>query len=192
MKTNLKWALAVAVLCAGGAAAAEGPAGYVGLAAGHFWPATGGMPKEQGTGPIGELRLGWRATERLTLEASVGGFHVDGDQPPVNVTETTLGGLDATWLSVTVKGSQDLAGNRVRAFAGGGAGQYRFDAHLKDPPSTRRDASDDDLGVHLVGGLEFDATRRIGLGLEYRWVSVSPEGVELGGNGALLSAVVRF
>ena len=184
----------VAALCGAGTAAAQDQPWYAGVAGGRLWPETSddGLRKEQKPGPIGEVRIGWRASPGIAVEGAFGGFHVEDNLPPVDVSETTLGSLSATWFAATVKVARRAGSDRLRAFAGGGVGQYRFDAHLKDPPSTRREASEKEFGMHLVGGVEFDATRRIGLGLEYRWLSIESEGVELGGGAALINAVYRF
>jgi opacity protein-like surface antigen len=184
-------------------AMAEDPAWSVGFAAGRFWPDTSsgeGPRKAVDPGLIGELRLGWRAPVGLALELAVGGFHIEGPMPAVDVTETELQTLSATWLATTFKGWHRLGSDRLRAFAGIGVAYYRFEAHLKDPPSSRRNASETDLGAHLTAGLEFDLTPRFALGLEYRGLSIEPSD-QLGGNtavysasgnAALLSAAYRF
>lgn len=178
---------------------------YAGVAGGRFWPgdtSTNGPKKAVDAGPIGELRIGLRAPIGLAVEMAVGGFHVEGPMPPVDVTETEMQTLSATWLATTFKGWRRLGSDRLRMFGGLGVAYCRFDAGLKDPPSTRRDASETDLGAHLVAGAEFDLTPRIGIALEDRWVSVKANEslfgggnaavYAAGGNGVLLSAVYRF
>ena len=189
-------------LCGLAPAAAQDPVWYVGFAAGRFWPDTSGNGprKTLDPGAIGELRVGGRMPIGLAAEFAVGGFHVEGPMPAVDVSETQLQTLSATWFSTTFKGWHRLGSDRLRVFAGLGVAYYRFDAGLKDPPSSRRDESETDIGGHLVGGLEFDLTPRIGLGLEYRGLSIEPSD-QLGGNvaeysasgnAALLGAVWRF
>jgi opacity protein-like surface antigen len=212
MRANGIAMLVAGALCAPGMAVAqELPPMYAAFAAGRFWPddtSTNGPKKEVGAGPIGELRIGWRAqmdpaaTWGLAVELAIGGFHAEGDMPPVDVTETTMQTLSATWLGTTFKGWHRLGSDRARIFGGLGVAHYRFDAGLKDPPSSRRDASETDIGAHVVGGFEFDLTPRFSLGLEDRWVSVKAnESVfgtgnaavyAAGGNAPLLSAVYRF
>ena len=208
MRTLAMVAALVAALCASGNAAASEPAWYGGVAAGRFWPdadSGNGPKKKLDPGPIGELRVGLRAPLDpigLAVELAVGGFNVEGPMPAVDVTETELQSLSATWLATTVKGWHRLGHDRLRAFAGLGVAYYTFDAGLKDPPSSRRDETETDLGAHLVAGLEFDVSPRFGLGLEDRWVSVKANESVFGngnaavyaasGNAVLLSAVFRF
>jgi opacity protein-like surface antigen len=213
---HIAWKVAAVVIAALVAlwstrARAEGESWYGGVAAGRFSPddaSANGPKKELEPGPIGELRIGLRtpmgpsANWGLAAEMALGGFHAEGDMPPVDVTETTMQTLSATWLGTTLKGWHRLGSDRLRVFGGLGVAYYRFDAGLKDPPSTRRDASETDLGAHLVAGVEFDLTSRIGIGLEDRWVSVKASESVFGngnaavyaasGNGVMLSAVVRF
>jgi len=192
MKTLTRVVALVVALCGPAVAASEDAAWSVGIAAGRFWPdtSTNGPKKTVDPGPIGELRVGLRAPIGLAVEFAVGGFHVEGPMPAVDVSETELQVLSATWLATTLKGWHRLGSDRLRVFAGLGAAYYRFDAGLKDPPPppTRRDESETDVGAHLVGGMEFDVTPRIGLGLEYRWQSVKASENLLGGNAAVYSA----
>lgn len=191
MKTFRVVVALVAAMCGSGNAAAEEPAWYGGVAVGRFWPdsSTNGPKKVLDPGPFGELRIGLRAPAGIAVELAIGGFHVEGDMPPVDVSETELQTLSATWLATTFKGWHRLGTDRLRAFAGLGISVYRFDAGLKDPPSSRREESETDRGAHLVGGVEYDVTPRITLGLEYRWLSVrASEAFPLNGNAAVYSA----
>lgn len=203
MKTLAKVVVLVVTLSGSAAAAAADPVWYAGFAAGRFWPDTSStdVPKKVlDPGLIGELRVGWRAPAGLAVDVALGGFHVEGPMPAVSIPETELQSLSATWLSATVKGWHRLGSDRVRAFAGIGLAYYKFDAGLKDPPSNRRDESETDTGGHLVAGVEFDVSPRIGVALEYRGLSIEPSD-RLGGNvaeysadgsAALLAAVYRF
>lgn len=167
---------------------------YAGFAVGRFWPSdtsTDGPKKALDPGLIGELRVGRRAPVAtrwgLALEMAIGGFHLEGDMPPVDISETETQTLSAGWLATTFKGWHRLGHDRLRASAGLGLAYYRFDAGLKDPPSSRRDASETDLGAHFVGGVEVDVTRHFALGMEYRrlWVEATDQ---LGGNAAVYGA----
>jgi opacity protein-like surface antigen len=213
---HLVWKVAVVVIAvlAGSwstRASAEDMAWSAGVAAGRFWPdeSSGSGPRKTlDPGPIGELRIGMnvpmgpQADWGLAAEMAIGGFHVEGPMPPVDVIETTLRTLSATWLATTFKGWHRLGHDRLRVFAGVGAGYYRFEAGLKDPPSSLRDESETDVGAHAVAGAEFDLTPRFVLGLEDRWVSVranesmfgprNAAAYAAGGNAVLLSVAVRF
>lgn len=182
------------------AAAAEQEQWYAGFAAGLHQPdtSTDRVRKNLDSGPAGDLRLGARLLANLALEAAIGGWHVEGDSPATDTSETFIHGVSATFVLVTVKGSVRMGSDRLRAFAGVGGGYYRFDVNLKDPPSVQRRASVSDQGGHLVAGIEGDLTSRFGLGVEYRWVRApgsspfTPDRDDLGGGAVLLSAVRRF
>ncbi len=190
MKSFARALVVVAALCGAGTVAAQDPQWYAGVAGGRFWPgtSTNGPKKVLDPGPIGELRIGLRVPTGMALEVAIGAFHVEGDMPPVDVSETELQTLSARWLTTTFKGWHRLGHDRLRAFAGLGVSCYWFDAGLKDPPSTRRDETETDIGVHLVGGAEFDVMPRIVLGIEYRRLSVEPTERLFGGNAAVYSA----
>lgn len=166
----------------------------VAVAGGAYFPDTGGaLKKELDPGMGGELRLGWQGASGFAFEAAAGGLHADHFLPPVDVSETTMHAVTASYGLLTATTSFAPGGGRWQLRAGAGAGYYRFRASLKDPPPDgERRGSESDIGFHLQGGVQFALTQRWALGLDYRWVSVSPDGVDLGGNLVLASAQLRL
>ena len=187
-------AIAVLVMLWSTRVRAQDEGWYAAVAGGAYFPDTGGaLKKELDPGMGGELRLGWQAASGLAFEAAAGGLHAEHSLPPVDVSETTMHAVTASYGLLTATASMALGDGRWQLRGGAGTGYYRFRASLKDPPPDgERSGSESDTGFHLQGGVRFALTPRWALGLDYRWVSVSPDGVDLGGSVVQLSAQLRL
>ena len=201
---NVKWLLpctiATLVFCA--AANAGQDHWYVSLGAGKYFPDKGpdAFARKLDDGLTADLRFGVAPLRNLAVELGVTGYRAEGELPPVNVTRSTIHLVETTGVRVSVKGLWPLAHDRLVPFAGVGFGYYFVNVDIKDPPSSSREAKDQDFGEHAVAGMTFAATPGFGFGIEYEHVWLSPGStrmfpppdVDVGGDMARLFAQFRW
>lgn len=166
---------------------------YAGISAGLWMPDGAGaaVRTELDDGVAGELRAGWRFGDRFALEGAAGGFRAERSLPPADVTETTLHSVTAWHVLVTGRGYLPLGA--VRFGASAGIGYYSADLKVKDPPPVaERRTSGTDTAFHFGVGADFAVTERYRIGLEYRRVAVSPDGIDTDGAAVLLAGEYRY
>jgi len=169
---------------------------YVAVKAGSYHPDTSndGIVKKLDAGFIGEIGAGYLVTRNLAVEAGFMTCKAEQTLPAADVAESTIRGVSAAAFLLTLRGVLPLANDRVEISAGAGIGSYQLDVEIKDPPPppVNRTESRSETGYHFTVGADYNVTRRIALGLEYKWFSVKPESTELGGDALSLGVRYRF
>jgi len=167
---------------------------YAGVAGGIWLPDSGGNVKsELDNGVAGELRLGWRVHRNFALEGAIGALQADATLPPADVIETTLHSVSSTYVLLSGWAFLPLGDDAWRLGAGAGLGYYSADLKAKDPPPAgEQRASETDTGFHFGAAVRYAVTDKYGIGLEYRFVSVSPGDVDIDGAAAMLAGDYHF
>ena len=148
---------------------------------------------------------GYRASPNISVEAEVLYWRQQADtpatiSPAVLTTADTRTDLDTSGLGALIKFYLPL--DSVDLYAGGGLGFYSSTLNVKGTVSglsAQVDKSETNVGYQLVAGADIFVSRKISVGMEYRWMKIEANfepyitgDVDMGGQFLFLSVRGHF
>jgi opacity protein-like surface antigen len=181
MKTTIQRTLvalaALAGMCAPGiglaqAGSAESRIGhwYIGGGFGVYSEEDNAQLANQDAGAAVYFSGGYRASPNIAIEADALLWNQDFTAPATIPNAQGRADLVSTGVSAVIKLIAPLGA--VDLYAGGGLGFYATNLNVEVGSGAEIDETETDLGYQLLAGADIYVSRKLSVGLEYRWLDL--------------------
>ena len=133
------------------------------------------------TGFNGEIAINRYLSQYFALEAATGYFRTSGSEKGIYLGYPYSGDVDINVIPVTATGKGIIPFDFGEVYAGVGAGIYFVGGHFDDDSSNLSLSDNDSVwGMQFLGGVSFDITDIIFVGVEGKYIMT--QGVEMEDN----------